>query len=232
MNYKLEDLIDIELLQSLQEKLNVIYSFPSAIIDNDGKVLTAVAWQDICTKFHRTHPECEKECIKSDQYILEHLHEANPAVSYQCPHGMIDNAMPIIIDGKHLGNFFTGQFFLEKPDLEFFKKQAKKYGFDEKAYIEAAMLPPTLFDPGNSDPPIPVRCHIIDLSPYVDIFLAQYPNFCPNLVCKKAYWESGTFPVPPLPLPTNNLSILKDNTFDGDGNLPPCFSFPPHDNYR
>jgi len=137
MEYRLEELIDIPAVQSLQEKLNVIYSFPSAIIDNDGKLLTAVAWQDICTKFHRTHPECEKECIKSDLYILDHLHEANPAVSYRCPHGMIDNATPIYINGKHLGNFFTGQFFLEAPDLDFFRKQAGKYGFDEKSYLEA-----------------------------------------------------------------------------------------------
>ncbi len=137
MEYKLRDLIDMSLFQNLQDKLNLIYSFPSAIIDNEGNILTAVAWQDICTKFHRKHPDCEKECIKSDQYIAEHLHEANPAVSYQCPHGLIDNATPIIIDGKHLGNFFTGQFFLEKPDMEFFKKQATKYGFDEKEYLNA-----------------------------------------------------------------------------------------------
>ena len=137
MDYKLEEIINIPLLQDLQEKLNLVYSFPSAIVDIDGKILTAVAWQDICTKFHRTNPECEKECLKSDQYIMDHLHEANPAISYQCPHGLVDNATPIIIDGKHLGNFFTGQFFLEKPDIEFFKKQAKKYGFDEKEYMEA-----------------------------------------------------------------------------------------------
>ncbi len=142
MNYKLEDLIDIPLLQELQDKLNVIYSFPSAIIDNDGKILTAVALQDICTKFHRINPESEKECIKSDKYIADHLHEANPAVSYECPHGLIDNATPIIIEGIHLGNFFTGQFFLDKPDLEFFKKQAQKYGFDESAYLEAVQKVP------------------------------------------------------------------------------------------
>ena len=142
MNYRLEKLIDIPLLQNLQDKLNEIYSFPSAIIDNDGKVLTAVAWQDICTKFHRANPECAKECIKSDKYIIDHLHEANPAVSYQCPHGLVDNATPIIIDGRHLGNFFTGQFFLEKPDLEFFRQQAKKYGFNEKAYLEAVQKVP------------------------------------------------------------------------------------------
>jgi PAS domain S-box-containing protein len=137
MDYRLEDLIDITLLQNLQDKLNLVYSFPSAIIDNEGKVLTAVAWQELCTKFHRIHPASEQACIKSDQYILAHLHEANPAVSYQCPHGLTDNATPIIIDGKHLGNFFTGQFFLEKPDLVFFKKQANLYGFDETAYLEA-----------------------------------------------------------------------------------------------
>jgi PAS domain S-box-containing protein len=142
MNYRLEDLIDIPLLQELQDKLDRINSFPSALIDNDGKILTATSWQDICTKFHRINPESEKECIISDKYINEHIHEANPAVSYICPHGMVDSATPIIIGGKHLGNFFTGQFFHEKPDLEFFRKQARKYNFDEKAYLDAVAQVP------------------------------------------------------------------------------------------
>jgi PAS domain S-box-containing protein len=142
MTYKLEDLIDLKLIQTLQEKLNEIYPFPSAIIDNDGKILTAVAWQDICTKFHRVNKESELECIKSDKYISEHLHEANPAVSYNCPHGMVDNSIPIIIEGIHYANFFIGQLFLEKPDIEFFKKQAKRYGFDEKTYLEAVKRVP------------------------------------------------------------------------------------------
>jgi len=135
--YKLHDLIDIPHFQKLQDRLNEIYSFPSAIIDNDGNILTATAWQDVCTQFYRKHREGEKTCIKSDQYILHHLHEANPAVSYRCPHGLVDNAIPIIIDGIHFGNFFTGQFFLEKPDIAFYREQAKKYGFDEDAFIAA-----------------------------------------------------------------------------------------------
>ena len=142
MKYILKDLIDLDHFQKLQDSLNEIYSFPSSIIDNDGNILTATAWQDVCTKFHRKNKETEKLCIKSDQYILSHLHEANPAVSYRCPHGLVDNALPIIIDGIHYGNFFTGQFFLKEPDLEFFKEQAGKYGFDEKAYIEAVQKVP------------------------------------------------------------------------------------------
>ena len=142
MNYKLEDLLDLPLLQNLQEKLDVIYSFPSAIIDTSGKILTAVSWQEICTKFHRTNPQCNAECVKSDQYILEHIHEANPSITYKCPHGFVDNAFPIIIGGRHLGNFFIGQFFLEPPDPEFFREQAKIYGFNENDYLDSVSKVP------------------------------------------------------------------------------------------
>jgi PAS domain S-box-containing protein len=142
MGYKLQDLIDIDHFQNLQDRLNKIYSFPSSIIDNDGNILTATAWQEICMQFHRKNKDAERICIKSDQYIKDHIHEANPALSYRCPHGLVDNATPIIIDGVHYGNFFTGQFFLETPDLSFFRAQAKKYGFDEKAYLAAVKKVP------------------------------------------------------------------------------------------
>ena len=142
MKYRLQDLIDMEHFQNLQDRLNEIYSFPSSIIDNDGNILTATAWQDICTQFHRKNKDTELLCIKSDQYIKDHIHEANPAISYRCPHGLVDNATPIIIDGIHYGNFFTGQFFLEEPDLDFFRFQANKYGFDEDAYLKAVKSVP------------------------------------------------------------------------------------------
>ena len=142
MEYRLQDLIDMEHFQNLQDRLNKIYAFPSSIVDNDGNILTATAWQDLCAKFHRKNKESEQHCIKSDQYILSHLNEANLAVSYRCPHGLVDNATPIVIDGIHYGNFFTGQFFLEAPDMDFFRTQAEKYGFDEAAYLEAVRKVP------------------------------------------------------------------------------------------
>ncbi|MBN2418079.1 MAG: PAS domain S-box protein [Deltaproteobacteria bacterium] len=140
--YKLEDLIDIKHFQDLQDRLYKIYPFASAVIDNDGNILTATAWQDICTNFHRKNRECEKACIQSDKYILEHLDEANPSITYHCPHGLVDNAIPILIDGIHYGNFFTGQFFMEKPDMAFFKNQAGRYGFSEELYLDAVKKVP------------------------------------------------------------------------------------------
>lgn len=140
--YRIEELIDMDLFQSLQDRLNEIYSFPSSIIDNEGNILTATGWQDVCVNFHRKHPECERDCLKSDKYIVDHIDEADPAITYICPRGLVDNAAPIIIDGEHLANFFTGQFFLEPPDLDYYREEARRFGFDEEAYIEAVKKVP------------------------------------------------------------------------------------------
>jgi PAS domain S-box-containing protein len=135
--YHLEDLIDIKHFQNLQDRLYEICSFPSRIIDTDGKTLTATPMQEICTNYHRKDKESIKECFKSNRYLLDNLDKADPAVIYRCPHGLVDTASPIIIDNVHYGNFLTGQFLFEEPDIDFFREQVKKYGFPEEPYLEA-----------------------------------------------------------------------------------------------
>ena len=137
MEYTLKDLLDIPKLRKLLDSLDEIHSMPSAIIDTDGNILTATAWQDICTKFHRVNPETEKKCIESDTHIKAELDGTTAHVIYRCPMGLVDIATPIIIEGKHLGNVFTGQLFIDPPDEAFFVDQAHKYGFDESEYLAA-----------------------------------------------------------------------------------------------
>jgi len=144
MKNQLADLLDIPRLQSALDSLYTSSKIPSAIIDNDGKVHTGSGWQDVCTKFHRVHPEARKRCIESDLYIKDHIHEANPSITYKCPHGLVDTATPIIIEGEHIGNVFTGQLFLEEPDLDCFRAQAKAFGFDEEKYIDAVKKVPII----------------------------------------------------------------------------------------
>lgn len=137
MEYTLKDLLDAPKLQELLDSLNEVHSLPSAVIDTDGTILTATAWQDICTKFHRVNPDSEKKCIESDRNIGAELSEKTPHIIYRCPLGLVDTATPIIIEGKHLGNVFTGQLFIDPPDEAYFKEQAHTYGFDETGYLDA-----------------------------------------------------------------------------------------------
>jgi PAS domain S-box-containing protein len=137
MEYKLKELIDIPRMLEVFNTFDAIHSMPSAIIDIEGNVLIANSWQDICTKFHRVNLESEKKCIESDTHFVVELEKRTPHVIYKCPMGLVDSASPIIIDGKHLGNVFTGQLFLEPPDEAKFIEQARQYGYNEVEYLAA-----------------------------------------------------------------------------------------------
>ncbi|WP_051261704.1 PocR ligand-binding domain-containing protein [Desulfovibrio inopinatus] len=136
MKYSFEQLIDIPMLQELMDNFYNVTGIPSGICDNKSHMFTATGWKRVCTNFHRVNPTTLSHCLKSDQYILDHLHEG-PFVGYRCPHGLNDYEVPLWIEGEHLANVMTGQMFHEPPDLDFFRAQAREYGFDESDYIEA-----------------------------------------------------------------------------------------------
>jgi PAS domain S-box-containing protein len=60
-----------------------------------------------------------------------------PYAVYDCLNGLVDTAAPIMVGGQHVANVFTGQFLTKPPDLDFFRRQARQFGYDEARYLEA-----------------------------------------------------------------------------------------------
>ncbi len=137
------ELVDIAQLQQLLDSMYAATGIPSAILDNHSVVLIASGWQDICQKFHRVFPETAARCHDSDQRIHEQL-RAGQFAEYRCGNGLIDYACPIIIEGRHLASLFVGQFLTEKPDEEFFRNQARRFGFPEDEYLAALYKVPVI----------------------------------------------------------------------------------------
>jgi PAS domain S-box-containing protein len=135
---ELSDIIDTEVLQSIMEDFYRFTGMLGAVLDVSGKILVAVGWQDICTKFHRCHPDTLKNCIESDT-ILTNGVPAGTFKAYRCKNNMWDMVTPLMVGGRHVGNVFIGQFFYEDemPDLELFREQARRYGFDATKYLAA-----------------------------------------------------------------------------------------------
>ena len=144
-NLELGDIIDAPAIQSLMDQFYELAHIPMAIIDLKGKVLVGVGWQEICTKFHRVHPETCRHCIESDTQLTAGVPPGEFRL-YKCKNNMWDVATPIMVGGRHVGNLFTGQFFFddESPDYEFFRQQARQYGFDEQKYLAALDKVPRL----------------------------------------------------------------------------------------
>lgn len=142
---ELEDVFDSQSFQSIINNFYNLTHIPLSITDNKGKILVGAGWQDICTQFHRSCPETNKHCIESDTQLTKDVLKGEFKL-YKCKNNMWDISTPIIIAGKHLGNVFSGQFFFEdeQPDYEIFRKQARKYGFNEEKYIKALDAAPRL----------------------------------------------------------------------------------------
>jgi|GEM_PF-883971 len=135
---ELADIIDHTSIQSLMDDFYKLTNIGVAILDIKGKVLVSTGWQDICLKFHRVHPETAALCLESDVH-LSAGGKPGEFKLYRCKNNMWDISTPIMVGDRHVGNLFLGQFLFsdEEPDRELFRRQARRYGFDEGEYLAA-----------------------------------------------------------------------------------------------
>lgn len=145
VNIKLTEIIDIQTVQSLMNDFYKLAHIPIGLRDLNGNVLVGVGFQEICSKFHRAHPETCEYCTES---TVEQSRDMLPGEYklYRCKNNMWDILTPITVSNRHLGNIIAGQFiFDDEPlDYELFRAQARKYGFNEEEYLKALKKVPRL----------------------------------------------------------------------------------------
>ncbi len=134
----LADIIDAPEVQALMDDLYRLAGLKMSIIDLKGRVLVDVGWQEICSKFHRAHPETLKNCHESDTDLTVGV-PPGEFRTYRCKNNMWHLVTPIIVGGRHMGNLFMGQFFFDNEELDYdlFRSQARRFGFPEEEYIAA-----------------------------------------------------------------------------------------------
>lgn len=136
--YGIRDLVDIEYLRRILEQFSSATGFTTGLVEEPNQeLLVATGWRDICAKFHRACPESERCCKKSNRILTRQLKELKEINIEPCELGLIDGATPIIVEGKHIASLYGGQVLFDKPDIERFRVQATKYGYDPDAYLDA-----------------------------------------------------------------------------------------------
>ncbi len=138
------ELVDIPKLQTLMDSFYQVIGVANAVLDVDGTILAGAGWQFACTGFHRVNPDTCRRCLQSDTSLVESMTQGTPYAVYRCLNGLVDAAAPIMVDGMHVANLFTGQFLAEPPDMDFFRGQAQQFGFDETRYLDAIACVPVL----------------------------------------------------------------------------------------
>lgn len=143
MGLGLQEIIDLDDLQELMRFFYEAAGISVGVMDVDQNWLVSIGWQSICTNFHRVNPESRKNCILSEFRIQEYLN-SKEYLTYPCPNGLIEVAIPILLDDTPLGFFFLGQFLHYPPDHDYFRRQAISYGFDIDVYLQALEKVPVI----------------------------------------------------------------------------------------
>ncbi len=137
-SFTIWDMVDIDDLKPLFEEFSAATDFSTGLVDQaSNEVLISSGWRNLCRNFHRVHPESALACQDSNQLLTKNLQTAGEVRIAQCPLGLMDGCTPIIIEGHHLANLFSGQALFSPPDFERFRRQANLYGYDERAYLDA-----------------------------------------------------------------------------------------------
>lgn len=145
-DYPIEQFINVQQVEKLLGTYSQISGMACGLMDNDDQIVIGVGLQEACTSFHWNNPASFALCWRNDPAIKASLHiQSNTPFECRCQNGMVNIAIPIIIDdGKRLGLVFAGQFFYEDepPDPDLFRKQAEEFGFDVEAYLTAIRKAP------------------------------------------------------------------------------------------
>ena len=139
------EIVNIDELKTLFEAFSTATGFTTSLVDHKtNEVLIDTARRDICVNFHRANSESIKHCETSNLELTTGLNTPGIIRICHCNNGLVEGSSPIIIEGRHFANLFTGQVLFEPPDIKRFKQQAKQYGYDERTYLDALSKVPVV----------------------------------------------------------------------------------------
>ena len=106
---RIEDLVDLSLLQRLQDTFAQAMGVAAVAVNRDGIPITETSnFCDVCQMIRSTKEGLER-CQKCDAEGGRIALERGKPYAYKCAGGLLDAAAPIIIDGQYVGCILCGQ---------------------------------------------------------------------------------------------------------------------------
>lgn len=109
----LKDIVDIQVLQEIQDSYSKVTKIAMVIVDFKGEPITDYSnFTRFCRKF-RADANCRDMCFKSDAHGgIEAARSGKPYI-YTCHTGLVDFAIPVVVEGQFLGSILAGQVKIE-----------------------------------------------------------------------------------------------------------------------
>lgn len=111
--YKLREYLNVERLQTLQDNFSKSMMIALVVVDEHGVPITKPSGFCQYCAHVRKNPEQQKQCFQSDEAGGKLAMKSGKPVVYRCYCGFVECAVPIMINGRYLGAFISGQVKVE-----------------------------------------------------------------------------------------------------------------------
>jgi PAS domain S-box-containing protein len=137
-NISLSDIVDLDQLQTIQNTFAKVNNVASLITDVKGIPITSPSnFSKLCSIIRGTVKGKEK-CHLSDNIIGKESYNNRKPVCMPCYScGILEACVPIIIGGKHLGNWIIGQVNLGNSSEKFIYNYAHEIGINPDDLVKA-----------------------------------------------------------------------------------------------
>ncbi len=131
------DLIPLEDLQQLQDLLARVHHVASVITDRDGNLLTLPSNEISLCGLVRKSPQGLARCLKISQSMTVEIDDSPRRLCEPCNSvGILKTAVPIIIEGQHLADWWISQFCGPKPSAKQIEEYAARIGMAADTLVD------------------------------------------------------------------------------------------------
>lgn len=135
---KIQDIIDVNLLQKFQDNFAESMNIASITVDIDGNPVTKPSsYTNFCLNLTQSTSIGTKRCAESHKRGGIEAAKTKKPYIYTCHAGLIDFAVPILVADIQIGSILGGQILTSSPEKSIYKNIAKELGIDETKYLEA-----------------------------------------------------------------------------------------------
>jgi len=144
---KVAEVLDPAMLQRYQKLFTEVTGLKNLVAEHDGSPVAMQSLNDFstfCFGLVRQSKEGAVRCQSDDAKGGRTSGETGKPYAYECHAGLVDFAVPIVVDGRQIGAWLGGQVLTKKPDEAHFRKLARELDINPDAMVKAVREIPVL----------------------------------------------------------------------------------------
>lgn len=129
------EIVDSYFMQNVQDFFAKTMNVALVSVVGDRRLTSPSNSTGFCKKYNLESSLGHEHCKMCHKKWEDAVIKKGKPITFKCHLGLMNFAIPVIIEGKYFASVIGGQVFSKQPDEKYFRKIADEFGIKEESYI-------------------------------------------------------------------------------------------------